>query len=150
MNKILSCGLALIAALGLSAGAASAVTLTVDGHRWSVSTIQTEFPYYGDMSPFTSQVWWDDRTLAEKFARAYLNSGTALAPETMFAYDTLGIYSIDFFVAWAVIQPVDGTLPFATQEYVTVTKVPLPAGGVFLLTGLAAAAGLGYRKKRTA
>jgi len=111
-----------------------------------------------------SQVLWGEQTVAREFATllggglGFPNAGNDLSPffgftvPVGFPEDPV-VFAQPFQESTGLVRAVavrsDFTgvnLTWAVAE--KVNPVPLPAGGLLLLTGLATAAGLGYRKTR--
>ncbi len=144
-----------------------AATFTVSGTEYDLTTITGTFE--DNIDRITSQVWWGDSALAASFAsvtRQSLaglpNSHPTLGPNiygAFFAKGT-GFNCPECVVSTAVsftnnINSVtsfpDLVATFAVVEQsVVVPSVPLPAGGLLLMTGLAGAVGLRRRKTRSA
>lgn len=148
---------AAVLALGLSTAMSSAATVQVEveGAKWDVSA---QSGLFSDLSTtLSAQPWWEnDRAddFASKVGAAFgvLNfDGLGGLVGPLFAVSQNGTG----FVAFAsrlsggpVVDPYEGNVPWAfAVATLAPAVVPLPAGGLLLLTGLAAAAAVGKRRK---
>lgn len=150
-------------AIGISAMASAAHAVVVDygGTDYEVTSF-TGSSYTSNQSLLESQIWFGDTGIADHFANAVntqlgLNAISVYGP--YFAYASfIGPNGPGFRErSWDIrISAVNGesqsasntSWVFATAT--AVSPVPLPAGGVLLLTGLAGMAALRRRKKPTA
>ncbi|MEP1200901.1 VPLPA-CTERM sorting domain-containing protein [Tateyamaria sp.] len=137
-----------------TATAGVAATYTINGQHYDVSTITGSFD--DNSTLLMSQVWWDDRKLAELFALTVgdalgLPVGNEIGP--LFA-DSIIVKPL---ASGAAYRSNEGVIPWgefkdaklATYAVATaVQPVPLPAGGWLLLTGFGGVAALKRRRKR--
>lgn len=153
----------------------AATTVTVGGSNYDV-TITDEVTYNDNQALLESQIWFGNEGLAAEFAMAVgdefglpngaNNSGPvfAFADEAIVVNLTSTHFEgiVNFFGNNRFENYVDSKASltiFAIAEEIIVTPptgpttppsaVPLPAGGVLLLSGLACVAGLKRRKKRS-
>ncbi|MFK7878321.1 VPLPA-CTERM sorting domain-containing protein [Roseobacter sp.] len=152
-------------AMALSAASAYAATVrvNVDGAEWAVTTLDTTFEESSVL--LRSQTWWRPefqiaRDRAIKFSAAvntglgmYPNSATNTLEGPLFAFTIDGLAQEADVYRYTVppSAPVqsyhwqDEVRPYAYA--IKISAVPLPAGGVLILTGLAGFAALRRRRK---
>jgi len=155
-----------VLALALSSAAASAasVVVKVGGFDYRVTTKFGTFIALNDAgildgTRLDQQIWWGKQTLAKQFSEAVgLGLGPNASPLSfgagpLFAYaggepNSLAVpaacFGFNDFLGCSSVSDVDWTYAVATQ----VPPVPLPAGAPLVLSGLAALAGLGWRRRR--
>lgn len=146
----------------LSATASTATTFTVGGDDFDVTTITGTFADNREL--LEGQVWFGSTDLAALFVSAVgfdlgLFSNPAFLPTAtgpLFATSFGGTFDTVRFSFTETGQDVtitglgdDVVATFAIAQP-TISAVPLPAGGLLLLSGLAGVAGLKRRKKRAA
>jgi len=142
-----------------TATAGLATTVTVDGIGYDVTTITGTFS--DNEALLMGQVWWGDYLLAYHFANAvdddldYPNSIHGFGP--LFAYQDGGTGVISFLAT-----PLFANGRRAQQDYIAdfitatyaiatpVSAVPLPAGGLLLVSAFGGIAALKRRKKGSA
>ena len=151
--------------LGISPAASSAATVTFGGKTWTVSTIETTFN--DSAALLRSQPWWGDAAAAGVFSGAvgasfgFPNAAGSVpnssAPYFAHLYippsDPLAF--LDGIVGAIVFErdPADvvSTARFAySMDVYAIATIPLPAGGLLLLSGLAAAVAVGKRRNKAA
>jgi hypothetical protein len=144
------------------AGSSSAVTLTYGAQDYEITTISGTFDALG--TTLMDQAWWGDIGLSGELAKllgttlGLPNSSLGAVSGPAFAFEeyTSGgvqknysarIFSgnLNYFGRSNTEQEV-----WAVAVAPTVPAVPLPAGGLLLLSGLAGVAALKRRKKLTA
>lgn len=158
-------------AMALSAASAYSATVrvNVDGAEWAVTTLNTTFEESSVL--LRSQTWWRPaswrfpqrdigRERAIKFSAAvntglgmYPNSATNTLEGPLFAFTIDGLAQEADVYRYTVppSAPVqsyhwqDEVRPYAYA--IKISAVPLPAGGVLILTGLAGFAALRRRRK---
>lgn len=151
--------LATAAAIALFGATASiAASVTVNGTDYNVTTISGTFA--DNQALLENQVWFGDAGLAEEFARAvhgifdFVNEadgayfaieleGSLVTGDVLFA--ATDSTSPDPFILTAVAS---SALIYAVAE--PVEAVPLPAGGLLLLSAFGGVATLNRRKNRAA
>jgi len=163
LAKTIAAGLV---ASGLCVGAATATTVQVTYNSvvYDVTTMTGSFD--NNSALLESQVWWGDATAAQAFAGLV---GSALGyPNSCFYQDYCGPdfayqlvqdpsppnYTIGYVfresdqsvVNWYPATPSTGR----TYAIASVAPVPLPAGGVLMVTAVAGLAGLRRRKRQAA
>ena len=161
LAKTLAVGL-LAAGLGATAATATTVQVSYNNVAYDVTTITGTFD--NNTALLESQVWWGDAAAAQAFAglvgdalgypNSYNSSGGA-GPD--FAYEIGQDPSPPPYTHGYVFrqsdQSVVGYYPptpsTATYAVATLAPVPLPAGGVLMVTALAGLAGLRRRKRQT-
>lgn len=147
---------ALAAAACMTAAMATtgfASTFTVLGIDYDVSVIEGSFA--DNTSILEDQVWFGNIGLARSFSLAitdqlggFNNFGPLFAHSTdgslveVEAWDLAGSFSSGFLVDFSRVE----TYAIATP----ISAVPLPAGGLLLLSGLAFVAGVKRRKTKAA
>ena len=147
----------------VSATSIDAATFSVLGTDYDLTTITGTFE--DNIDQLTSQVWWGKADIAATFVsvtRKTLaglpNSHPTLGPNVYGAFfaNGYGINCPECVVSTAVLftNQINGTqfMPdvvatFAVVESQVVSPVPLPAGGLLLLTAFAGVAALKRRKK---
>eukprot|EP01013_Petalomonas_cantuscygni_P045285 TRINITY_DN9876_c0_g1_i1.p1 TRINITY_DN9876_c0_g1~~TRINITY_DN9876_c0_g1_i1.p1 ORF type:complete len:158 (-),score=2.03 TRINITY_DN9876_c0_g1_i1:63-536(-) len=142
-----------------TASAGLAATFTVAGTDYDISTITGTFD--DNESLLVGQPWWGDSAQALTFADAVgggLGDSNFSGPYgPLFALDSL-IIGADHTALVALYHPIHGVsidwaLADTTYHYAIATPVspvPLPAGGLLLLTAFGGVAALKRRKKRAA
>lgn len=151
---------ATIMSLSATTTASQAATFTVGGTDYDVTTVTGTFD--ANRSLLMSQLWWGNGTLASSFATEVKfslgNDPTVSSLGAVFAYGVdAGTFEKAYGQAWRNSPPNStpfwtADTAFATRLYAVATvipAVPLPAGGVLLLSGLAGMAALRRRKKQT-
>jgi hypothetical protein len=156
MTKLKILGAAVVASILMTASAnAATVRVTVAGSEWDVTTINAN---YHDFKPlWASQPWWGSDSLAVSFLYAVGQSlvgadnqpvyfalpflGTATPPQDLFRMVSLD--SGGYMYSGYITTDPDYNFAVATA----VSDVPLPAGGVLLLTSLAGFAALRRQNK---
>lgn len=152
---------AAVLALGLSSAASSAATVTVGGTVWDISTLTGTFSELS--SVLIGQTWWGDNPRAVLFADELGNNlGFPNAVGRFGPYFAVGFFPVadqpDGLLS-ATLQSTGGIqlfgLSYSSQQNIVLTwavattsQVPLPAGGVLLVTGLASVVGMGKLRKR--
>lgn len=148
-------------AIGIStmATVSHAATFSVNGTDWDITTFPGSFE--NNEALLVSQVWYGNEALAQDFANAVglslgvLTANSNLGP--LFAFDDpsgplLSAASVRVSTLIAGSFGVVETSVSAEYAIATVvppvSTVPLPAGGLLLVSGLAGIAGLRRRKKR--
>jgi hypothetical protein len=173
---VAACVLAGIAGSSSAATLSSpTITLTVGAQDYEITTISGTFDALG--TTLMGQVWWGDYTLAmalatelgTTFGMPNLEFGAYSAPAfAVQEYDDslfgASNYSIRDTASIGALPYPDQGMTFlsnmgrsnaydtvwAVAVVETVPAVPLPAGGLLLLSGLAGVAALKRRKERTA
>ncbi len=163
LAKVIATGL-VASALCVGAATAATVQVTYNSVVYDVTTYSGSFD--SNSALLESQVWWGDAAAAQDFAALV---GSALGyPNDCFYQDYCGP---DF--AYQLVQdpsPPNYTIGYVfrqsdqsvvawhpatvstarTYAIATLAPVPLPAGGVLMVTALAGLAGLRRRKRQTA
>ena len=148
--------------LALAVPAANAATFTVNGQDFDITTVTGTFDSLNSTGLLSNQIWFGDQLLAIDFATAVgfslgtPNFGGDDGP--LFAYGTDGTDSflgVTFGILFSGppqpignIVSVGSTLTFAVAT--PLSAVPLPAGGMLMLSGLAGIAAFKRRKKHPA
>ena len=147
--------LAAAACLSLcTATAGLATTVTVAGIDYAISTITGSFE--DNETLLRSQVWWGDSSLAFTFAGS-LNDSAGLPNFSdfgpFFAFEARrGSSNVYFFNGGVGVDAAGIPVSWNGIVYATATPVsavPLPAGGLLLLSAFGGIAALKRRKKRT-
>lgn len=166
--------------LGLSIGAptaALAVPVTVDGQAYNISIIPGDTPNIDDI--LKSQIWfedsWHDGSIAFEFAQALKFDAFrgGISPYyygPLFVFD---IYGVDYggslgpgneyiFYYYQSSDPAGlgglatASLTFRSEGWnfaiatPSTTTIPIPAGGLLLLSGIAGATSISRRKRKSA
>lgn len=150
--------IALAAGLSLfTATAGFTATFTIDGDDFDVTTITGTFA--DNQTLLESQVWWGIPSLAFEFASVVgadlgIPNFTYYGPLFAFSASTtppnVTTYAFDDFDQFAFPFSRLPSDPVTYAVATPVSPVPLPAGGVLLLTGLGGVAAFKRRKKRSA
>ncbi len=135
---------------------ASAATVTVDGTEWEVSTI--EGSYNDNQALLESQIWFGNEALAIEFSKETGFEFGTVAPLFTFkkSFNTsFEVFSLSLRYRSLSNQPARPyPVSFRTsteQTYAVATPVsavPLPAGGLLLLSAFGGVAALKRRKAR--
>jgi hypothetical protein len=147
------------AAFTLSTATASAVVVNYNGTAYDVTTKTDTFVALNDAnivdgSRLEEQVWWGSDDVARTFAA--LVGDTFGVQNTFFAYNAnefraSGCYLVQLPPQFSNTSCNTGLGLGSVTSYAVaraVAPVPLPAGGLLLLTSLGAAAGLGCIRER--
>ena len=135
-----------------------AATLTINGNDYDISTVTGTFLEHKTI--LESQVWFGDQALATQVAEfsfatdgAYAQNGSHGA-YAVFSTEALGVGFSPFIVGTREFGEVRGPISGSNEQVFAIaapiSAVPLPAGGLLLLSGLAGAFGLKRRKKHAA
>jgi hypothetical protein len=144
---------ACVAAYALSLAAAlpaAAATVTVDGHDWDITVTTTSFS--ASSVDLQAQPWWNSESKANAFASALLpsNLDSVFFPYASFTSFNIPLASscitLNGAVSCGVVFSLAGFAPYAFAT--KVNPIPLPAGAPLVLSGIAALAGLQWRKRR--
>lgn len=139
----------------MTVNSAEAAIYNVGGIDYDVTTISGIF---NDLAPdLIAQVWWGDSLLANDFA-AIVGDGLGLPNSLMsgpyFSFGFGDFFGIEVVESWTFsngdVALQDGLPREGYATFAIATAVPLPAGGLLLLSGLAGVVGLNRRKKHLA
>lgn len=153
---VASAAIAIIGAGSAFAGTVQAATATIGGIDYNVTTVEGTFAQHQTL--LENQVWWGDRSLANSFAGAvaadlgFPNNSGFYGPLFAYKRGSTTVTSFNFFSALqrSFEAPLDSSGVYTYATAAQVSSVPLPAGGLLLLTGIGGAAALKRRKKRAA
>ena len=146
-------------ALGVSVLPASAATVTVnvDGRFWDIRVPDFAFAAQDALRPqLEDQPWWGNEALARQFATAVgarLGTCGGVGNGPCFAFNNSSIVPNILVASFnssggSVFNVNPFTIGLALAREVSPPPVvPLPAGGLLLLSGLAAAAVAGKRRR---
>lgn len=150
--------------LACSATSGFAATFSVGGADYDITTISGNFNEL--RSVLIQQVWWGDVNTAEEFTTSVAFSfgePNALGQYVQGPLFAFGEYTFDVdAVAWIDTISSDGTINYhnpllgtesvwaVSSATLPVSAVPLPAGGLLLLSAFGGVAALKRRKKRAA
>lgn len=163
MQVRMLCSVAALAlCLSTAASSASTVKVNVGGVDWDVTTVEDSFNQIPGI--LRQQVWWGNPGLADSFAQTVRclaicdnngnNGGLVFGP--LFAYGrVLSLVDAVFWFSsdgpndvgstFSAIREASGSNVYAIASP---AAIPLPAGGLLLLTGLAAAVWVGKLRKK--